>query len=216
MHVRRLFAMPNMHVRRLFGIASSSCVPVARGTKPYALLAAKPALAVHDLALCNFPPQLDNIRGLCNMVSSAPFIQAAASQRPALPPSRFAIVVISGSQHKVVTDALICVEKMNLAVGTQLMLRRILLVGWQCKTIVGSPLVTDAAVAVTVEEQGHGPKIIVFKKKRRKGYRRWCGFRSRLTLLRVDSVEMRGESLPEIRPRVEPCASDLVRRGGGS
>ena len=53
-----------------------------------------------------------------------------------------------------------------------------------------SPLVRDAVVRATVEEQGYGKKVIVFKKKRRKGYRRWRGYRARLSLLRINSIEL--------------------------
>ena len=42
----------------------------------------------------------------------------------------------------------------------------------------------------TVEEQGYGQKVIVFKKRRRKGFRRWRGYRARLTLLRIGRIEL--------------------------
>lgn len=130
-------------------------------------------------------PQL---RGL-SAPTSARYLQKSTWPQ-AVTASRFAVVLVSGTQHKVAADDVICVEKMKLAVGTRLVLGRILLVGESGSTVIGAPLVNNATVVATVEEQGNGPKVIVFKKKRRKGYRRWRGYRARLTLLRVLSIEL--------------------------
>ena len=105
-------------------------------------------------------------------------------------PTRFAIVELAGSQYKVANDDLICVEKMPMPVGTSIDARRVLLVGEAGATIIGSPLIAGASVRMTVEEQGLGKKIVVFKKRRRKGYRRWKGHRSRLTVLRVGEIAL--------------------------
>lgn len=77
-----------------------------------------------------------------------------------------------------------------MPIGTQFAAKRVLLVGEAGSTVIGSPLIKDAAVHATVEEQGYGKKIIVFKKKAKKGYRRWKGFRSRLTVVRINSIEL--------------------------
>ena len=108
---------------------------------------------------------------------------------PMTPPSRFAVVAIGGSQYKVASDDRIVVDKLALPVGAELAARRVLLVGESDSTVIGSPLIEGAAVHATVEEQGYGDKVIVFKKRRRKGYRRWRGFRARLTLLRINRIE---------------------------
>ena len=104
--------------------------------------------------------------------------------------TRFAIVQLSNSQYKVAPDDQICIEKIRVPVGASIAARRVLLVGDEGATVIGTPLIKDAAVHLAVEEQGFGKKVIVFKKKRRKGYRRWKGHRSRLTLLRVTSIEL--------------------------
>ena len=57
----------------------------------------------------------------------------------------------------------------------QLKAERVLLVGERSATIIGSPLIAGASVILTVEEQALGDKQIIFKKKRRKNYRRWKG-----------------------------------------
>jgi large subunit ribosomal protein L21 len=121
--------------------------------------------------------------------SSAPVASEAAVA--ALPSrARFAIVQLGSSQYKVAQDDLICTEKIDLGVGQSLDAKRVLLVGDDGATLIGSPLIEGACVRMTVEEQGYGKKLVVFKKRRRKGYRRWRGFRSRLTLLRVGEIEL--------------------------
>lgn len=115
---------------------------------------------------------------------------SAAVPAKSTPPTRFAIVNLSGSQYKVAADDKICVEKLDMPIGTQFAAKRVLLVGEAGSTVIGSPLIKDAAVHATVEEQGYGKKIIVFKKKAKKGYRRWKGFRSRLTVVRINSIEL--------------------------
>ena len=84
---------------------------------------------------------------------------------------RFAVVGVSGSQYKVSVDDLFCVEKLDAPVGSNLALRRVLLVGEAQATVIGSPLIADAAVHVTVEEQGYAKKVISFKKKAKKGWK---------------------------------------------
>ena len=98
-------------------------------------------------------------------------------------------------------DDLICVEKVDVPVGETLEARRVLLVGEAQSTVIGSPLIADACVRATVEEQGYGKKVIVFKKRRRKGYRRWKGYRARLSLLRINSIERALSSPRKPRPQ---------------
>ena len=95
---------------------------------------------------------------------------------------------LGGTQYKVAPDDAICVEKLPVAVGELVAYDRVLLVGSADATVIGSPYVRDAVVEVRVEEQALADKVIVFKKKRRKGYRRWKGHRAPLTVLRVASI----------------------------
>lgn len=73
-------------------------------------------------------------------------------------------------------------------VGEILDLKDVLLLGTANHTIVGRPLVEGAVVRARVEEQTLDEKIDVFKKKRRKNYRRWNGFRRQVTVLRITEV----------------------------
>ena len=114
----------------------------------------------------------------------------AAYAPPPAVPSRFAVVALSGAQHKVAVGDVICVEKLTAPVGSTINARRVLLVGEADTTIIGSPLIDYASVTAVVEEQGYGQKLTVFKKRRRKGYRRWRGYRARLTMLRICGIEL--------------------------
>ena len=69
----------------------------------------------------------------------------------------------------------------------------VLLVGSRDGTVIGKPLVAGAYVEFTVEEHPKADKLIIFKKKRRKGYQRWRGFRAHLTLLRIGTIETSSE-----------------------
>ena len=97
---------------------------------------------------------------------------------------------LGGTQYKVAADDVICVEKMPVSVGSVIHADRVLLVGSKEATIIGTPLIPEACVQATVEEQSLADKVIVFKKKRRKGYRRWKGHRSPLTILRINEIQL--------------------------
>ncbi|CAI5722425.1 unnamed protein product [Peronospora destructor] len=96
------------------------------------------------------------------------------------PEDYFAVVKLAGTQYKVTQGDVVIAEKMKDA--------KVLLLGNVNQTIVGRPLVDGAKVRARVEEQTLDAKIDVFKKKRRKNYRRWNGFRREVTVLRVTAI----------------------------
>jgi large subunit ribosomal protein L21 len=97
----------------------------------------------------------------------------------------YAVIKTGGKQYKVARNDVILVEKLPGEAGAAVQLDEVLLVGDDKGQTVGSPLVAGASVAATVLEQTRGEKIIVFKKKRRKNYRRKAGHRQDLTALRI-------------------------------
>ena len=84
-------------------------------------------------------------------------------------PTRFAVMMLGGTQYKVATDDLIAVEKMGLRVGQSFVNESVLMVGEAEATVIGSPLIAGASVEGVVEEQALADKVIIFKKKKRKG-----------------------------------------------
>ncbi len=101
----------------------------------------------------------------------------------------YAVVRTGGKQVRVTPGYAVRVEKLPGAVGESIELDQVLLVGGEGETRVGTPLVEGVKVVGTITDQGRGPKIIVFKMKRRKGYRRKMGHRQNYTEIRVDSIE---------------------------
>ena len=100
----------------------------------------------------------------------------------------FAVLNTGGKQYKVSQGDLIKVEKLESDVGDTVTLSQVLMVGEGEDVEVGSPYVSNCEVTGEVVEQGKGAKIIVFKKKRRKGYRRKNGHRQRFTQLKITEI----------------------------
>ena len=101
----------------------------------------------------------------------------------------YAVIRTGGKQMRVMPGRSVRVEKLPGVVGESIELDQVLLVGGEGETRVGTPLVEGVKVVGTITDQGRGPKIIVFKMKRRKGYRRKMGHRQDYTEIRVDSIE---------------------------
>lgn len=110
----------------------------------------------------------------------------------------FAVVQIGSHQFKVSNGDSIFTERLKFCeVNDKLILNKVLLLGSQHQTIIGRPMVPDAAVHAVVEEHALDAKVIIFKKKRRKNYRRTKGHRQELTKLRI--VDIQGiEKLVEV------------------
>jgi large subunit ribosomal protein L21 len=100
----------------------------------------------------------------------------------------FAVVRTGGKQYKVANGDIIRVEKLAGEAGQSIQLDEVLLVSDDGNTTIGTPVVAGAAVTAEVVAQDRGPKIIVFKKKRRQNYRRKNGHRQDLTVLRITGI----------------------------
>ena len=100
----------------------------------------------------------------------------------------YAVVRTGGKQYKVTPDQRVRVEKLPGEVGDRVELDEVLLTGGESVEI-GQPRVEGAKVVGTITDQGRGPKIVVFKLKRRKNYRRKQGHRQDYTEIRVDTIE---------------------------
>ena len=100
----------------------------------------------------------------------------------------FAVIRTGGKQYRVAANDVISVEKLPGEAGATVELGEVLMLGDGADTTIGAPLVEGARVQATVLEQMRAPKILVFKKKRRKNYRRTRGHRQDLTVLRITEV----------------------------
>jgi large subunit ribosomal protein L21 len=100
----------------------------------------------------------------------------------------FAVLKTGGKQYKVIQGDLIEVEKLESDVGDKVTLDQVLMVGEGEDVEVGSPYIPNCQVTGEVVKQGKGAKIIVFKKKRRKNYRRKNGHRQFITQLKITEI----------------------------
>lgn len=101
----------------------------------------------------------------------------------------YAVVRTGGKQVRVSPGQAVRVERLQGAVGDRIELAEVLLVSGEGDTRVGQPVVAGARVVGTITAQGRGPKITIFKQKRRKNYRRKQGHRQEYTELRVEAIE---------------------------
>ena len=100
----------------------------------------------------------------------------------------FAVLNTGGKQYKVSQGDLIKVEKLQSDVGDKVTLSQVLMVGEGENVEVGSPYVANCEVTCEVVAQGKGAKIIVFKKRRRKNYRRKNGHRQLFTEVKITEI----------------------------
>ena len=130
----------------------------------------------------------------------------------------FAVIRTGGKQYKVSKDDVITVERLVGDAGAKLEFTDVLAIGDGSDTTFGTPLVAGARVTAAVLEQTKGDKIIVFKKSRRKNYRRKRGHRQQLTVLRITDISADGKTAAkapakvkapaktEAKPKAEPKA----------
>ena len=105
----------------------------------------------------------------------------------------YAIIEAGGKQYRVSEGDLIDVERRSGEVGQAVDFQEVLLVGDQETIHVGKPVLAGARVVGTIAEQGKAAKIIVFKMKRRKKYRKKQGHRQLFTRVRIDQIELDGQ-----------------------
>src|ERR1700687_3163988 len=111
----------------------------------------------------------------------------------------FAVIKTGGRQYRVVPDDVLEIGKIAGDVGTIVQLGEVLLVGGD-QPELGAPTVAGATVAAEVLQHKRGPKVISFKKRRRKNSRRKRGYRDEITVLRITEI-LTNDNKPTIGPR---------------
>jgi large subunit ribosomal protein L21 len=101
----------------------------------------------------------------------------------------YAIVQTGGKQYKVSEGEILKVEKLAGEAGDKITLDQILMVKDENGTKIGAPLVKDARIIAEVIEQGRAKKIVVYKYKKRKNYRRKQGHRQSYTKIKIETIE---------------------------
>ena len=111
----------------------------------------------------------------------------------------FAVIKTGGKQYRVVPDDVLEVGKIEGEVGSIVQLNEVLVLGGDTP-VLGVPTVAGASVAVEVLDHKRGPKVIAFKKRRRKNSRRKRGYRDEITVLRITEI-LADNAKPSIGPR---------------
>ena len=101
----------------------------------------------------------------------------------------FAIIQSGGRQVKVTPGSVITVDRVDVEAGQEVSIDQVLVLEKDGgEVLAGAPFVANARVIGVVDGEARGPKIRIFKKKRRKGMRRTKGHRSRLTRIRIKDI----------------------------
>jgi len=111
----------------------------------------------------------------------------------------FAVIKTGGRQYRVVPDDVLEIGKIAGDVGTIVQLGEVLVLGGD-SPVLGMPTVAGASVAAEVLQHKRGPKVIAFKKRRRKNSRRKRGYRDEITVLRITEI-LTDNAKPSIGPR---------------
>lgn len=101
----------------------------------------------------------------------------------------YAVVRTGGKQHRVAAGDRLKVERLEGDVGSEVKLADVLLIGGEGEPKIGMPTVAGAAVTAKIVTQGRGPKIRVFKKRRRKGFDKTIGHRQEFTELEITGIK---------------------------
>jgi large subunit ribosomal protein L21 len=102
----------------------------------------------------------------------------------------YAIVEIAGQQFKVQKDQQLFVHRLDSEVDAKLSFDKVLLVDNGGKITVGAPVISGATVSAKVIDHTKGDRVIVFKKKRRKGYQKSNGHRQSFTKIQIENIKI--------------------------
>ncbi len=124
----------------------------------------------------------------------------------------YAVVKTGGKQYRVAANDVFQIERLPGEAGDIITLDEVLMLGDGATITIGAPRVEGAAVAAEIVEQARGPKIIIFKKRRRQNYRRKKGHRQDLTILRVTEIltngaKPSGKKAAAKKPAAKPAAA---------
>jgi large subunit ribosomal protein L21 len=115
----------------------------------------------------------------------------------------YAIVDIAGQQFKVEKDQKLFVHRLEEEEGKKVTFDQVLLLDTGSKVSVGDPVVKGAAVSATVLAHVKGDKVLVFKKKRRKGFKKLNGHRQYMTQIQIESISEKATPKSEAAPKKE-------------
>ena len=126
----------------------------------------------------------------------------------------YAIVDIAGQQFKVEKGQELFVHRLEGEKGAKLDFDKVMLIDHEGKTTVGTPVIEGAHVEGTIVEHLRGDKLFVFKKKRRKGYKKFNGHRQYLSLVKIEDIvekAAKAKAKKAAAPAEETAATEVVQ-----
>jgi len=126
----------------------------------------------------------------------------------------YAVIKTGGKQYRVAADDLLEIEKVSGEVGDLVKFTEVLMMGGAGAPSIGKPSLPGVSVTAEVIEQGRGPKLIIFKKRRRKNSRNKKGHRQDLTTVRILEVLASGQN-PSKQPTGEGKKKALAKKNSG-
>ena len=124
----------------------------------------------------------------------------------------YAIVEIAGHQYKVEKDQQVFVNRLDAEEGKKVKFDRVLLVDKAGDVTVGAPAIDGTAVHAVVERHLKGDKVLIFKKKRRKGYQKLNGFRASLTEIKITDIKKSAAKKAAPKKEAEPQAEAAPKK----
>ena len=100
----------------------------------------------------------------------------------------YAVVRTGGKQHRVEPGERLKVEKLEGDVGAEVTIEDVLLVGGEGEPKIGRPVLSGAKVTAKIVSQGRGPKVLVYKRRKRKGFHKMIGHRQSFTELEITGI----------------------------
>jgi large subunit ribosomal protein L21 len=129
----------------------------------------------------------------------------------------FAVIKTGGKQYVVKEGDVFSIEKLDVEPGQKILFAEVLLVETDEKTLIGMPVVAEAAIVAEVLKNFKDEKVLVFKKKRRKQYRRTRGHRQQLTEIKIVKIYPDTAAIPAdelkfetVKPAAVPVVADVA------
>ena len=122
----------------------------------------------------------------------------------------YAIVDIAGQQFKVEKGQELFVHRLEGEKGDKVGFDKVMLIDHEGKTVIGTPVIDGALVQGTILEHMRGDKVFVFKKKRRKGFKKFNGHRQYLSLLKIEDIVEKAPKAKSKKAAAAPAAEENV------
>ena len=122
----------------------------------------------------------------------------------------YAVIKTGGKQYKVIAGEKIKVEKLETEVGGKVVIDKVLMISDETNTTIGAPLIAGATVSATVISQGRADKVMIFKFRRRKHYRKTQGHRQSFTEIQIGEILSAGAA-KEKTVAAKPAKAKLAK-----